>query len=211
MTETLARPARAQNARSHDATARAIPTRTIATRDIPPRDIATCDTRTCDIPTCDITTRDIPIRDIATCDQAADSAAAWDAWAARVDGERDIAVVLDAMPRAHSHVRTGRPVEGPRHPLAPVDGVLAAPAGVVGPFSSPARPRLPQRLRRLLRLRRPQRRPGRPRRLGVDRGFIHLTARDQSTDWGRLRLALLVAAALWCASNATTVVALTQR
>ncbi|MGL5851320.1 MAG: hypothetical protein ACRCZD_11120 [Phycicoccus sp.] len=106
--------------------------------------------------------------------------AAWDAWAARVHGARDIGMVLDALPRAHALMGV-RPA-GPLHPLAPVDGVLAVPGGVVGPFTGAGRP-------------------------GASRGFVRLTDRRPPTGWTRLRLALLVAAALWCASNATTLVA----
>ncbi|MGL5866966.1 MAG: hypothetical protein ACRCYX_14065 [Dermatophilaceae bacterium] len=108
---------------------------------------------------------------------------AWDDWAVRVDGERDITVVLDAMPRASAlmGVLPGEQL----HPLAPVDGVLASAGGVLGPFAG----------------------AGRPSRLGTGRGFVRVTGHAGPTGLRRLGLALLVAAALWCASNAALLVA----
>ncbi|MGL5927981.1 MAG: hypothetical protein ACRCY8_03505 [Dermatophilaceae bacterium] len=161
MTDTLARPDRADDARHQD------------------------------FATDGVVTGDAAADGVMTGGVAAESrtrvaAAAWDAWAARVDGERDIAMVLDALPRAHALM--GAYTAAPLHPLAPVDGVLAAPGGVVGPFADLGR-------------------PGRPGRLGTGRHFVRVTGRRQPTSWGRLRLALLVAAALWCASNTTTLIA----
>ncbi|MGL5817993.1 MAG: hypothetical protein ACRCYR_10545 [Phycicoccus sp.] len=164
MTETLARPDRADDAR-HDY---------FMTHDRTTDDSAT------GFAPAGSTTVDVMANEATE--------AAWDAWAARVDGERDIAMVLDALPRAHA--LTGMHATRPLHPLAPVDGVLALPGGVVGPFTG----------------------LGRPGRRGPDRGFVRLTGRRRPTGWSRLRLALLVAVALWCASNATTlVVAVTDR
>ncbi|MGL5867287.1 MAG: hypothetical protein ACRCYX_15700 [Dermatophilaceae bacterium] len=123
-------------------------------------------------------------------DVSAIAAADWDSWAARVDGERDIAVVLDAMPRAHASV--GAYAAGPQHPLAPVDGVLTAPRGVVGPFARSDRPAGQAR---------PRGGGGRSG-LGTGSGFVRLNGHREPTGVGRLRLAMFVAAALWCASNA---------
>ncbi|MGL4175158.1 MAG: hypothetical protein ACRCSN_03695 [Dermatophilaceae bacterium] len=179
MTDTLARPERADGARPPHLTTSGVTTSGVTTGGVVTDCRTTDGAATGATGTGDHTVIEPGMRG---------SAAAWDAWAARVDGERDIAMVLDALPRVHALM--GAYPAAPLHPLAPVDGVLAAPGGVVGPFADLDRTG----------------RPGRLGRLGTGRHFIRVTDHEQPTSWGRLRLVLLVAAALWCASNTTTLV-----